>query len=278
MSRLMNNLFHLLSLLLLLVLVLSGCDNDGSVQMFEPGPLPPDPADWVCEPSLNLKVRQEEIKVLCQNTDRGDSAPIDLQIPPPLAELMMKNDFDEAYQNFLRNRVYDTELGWIRDIGWRMTGPYAGTIGSGKTFGKHPGAVRIFYSPEIIDWLCRDRVDPIPDGAMIVKEMHTIDESLDITINLEGCMLIQADVSPTVWTVMIKASDASHDGWYYGVYFSEPQQPVPPWRKGNPPILNRSAITSEKDFFGDSPDPTERNPRWYPTGLVIPGIMAKNVC
>ena len=62
-------------------------------------------------------------------------------------------------------------------MNWRLTGPYVGKIGSGESFGTHP-AVRIYYSPEVVDWLCNGREGEIPDGAMIVKEMHKINKKL----------------------------------------------------------------------------------------------------
>jgi hypothetical protein len=84
-------------------------------------------------------------------------------------------------------------------------------------------------------------------------------------------MDIQADVEPTSWTVMIKASRASQDGWYWANYGVAPQPPVAEWQKGNPPIFDRSAITSSDFYLNNrgSVPPTKPNPDWYPTGYVF---------
>jgi hypothetical protein len=154
----------------------------------------------------------------------------------------------------------------MHDLNWRLTGPYVGTIGNGLSYGVHP-AVRVYYSPELIDWLCRDRTDSIPDGATIIKEMHAIDTSLNITTDANSCMQIQANVTPTSWAVLIKNRKASRDGWYWANYTAAPQPPVTASEIGNPPIFDRSAITS-RDFYGDSRPPRKPNPQWYPTGYV----------
>jgi hypothetical protein len=238
----------------------------GPEQGGELPPLPPDPADWVCQDSLSV-VSPAAIDAWCStDVQRGLPPPAALQIPPPLANLLAKDVFDLAFQRFLRSRVYETVLGWTHDLNWRLTGPYVGTIGSGLSFGVHP-AVRVYYSPEMIDWLCSDRTTTIPDGATIIKEMHPIDASLGITLDANNCMSIQADVSPSSWTVMIKNSTAAQDGWYWANYAAAPQPPVAAYEVGNPPILDRSAITST-DFYGGSPNPAEPNPLWLPTGYV----------
>jgi hypothetical protein len=229
-------------------------------------PLPPNPAEWVCQDPASV-VGPAAIDAWCSaNVERGLPAAAALRIPPPLANLLAKDVFDVAFQSFLRSRVYDTVLGWKHDLNWRLTGPYVGAIGSGLSLGVHP-AVRVYYSPEMIDWLCSDRTAAIPDGAAIIKEMHAIDASLGIALDANGCMQIQADVSPSSWAVMIKNSTASQDGWYWANYAAAPQPPVAASEVGNPPILDRSAITST-DFYGGSPHPTEPNPLWFPTGYV----------
>ena len=103
-----------------------------------------------------------------------------LTVPPPLEQLDEKNAYDqEVLQPFLTNRRY-AALGWKHDVNWRFTGPYLGTIGSGKNFGVHP-AVRIYYSPEIVDWLCSGRTGAIPDGAVIVPPARGKDQQRDET-------------------------------------------------------------------------------------------------
>ena len=120
----------------------------------------------------------------------------------------------------------------------------------------------------MIDWLCSDRTGTIPDGAIIIKEMHAIDASLDITLDANSCMQIQADVSPTSWTVLIKNSKASQDGWYWANYTAAPQPPVAAYEIGNPPIFDRSGDHQPGLLWRLTGHPKEPNPLWYPTGYV----------
>lgn len=256
--------------LILILLVSIGCDDSGSSRTPDTGPLPPNPNDWVCPGSV-INLSQQEIDAWCEvNMDRGDPAPAALRNPPPLSDLEMKNIFDEQFREFVRDRRYANELDWNRDLNWRMTGPYVGAFGFGSFFGVHSSAVRIFYSPEVVKWLCGGRVGEIPDGAMIIKEQHPINEDLGIIVDFEGCMEIGANVSPTNWTTYIKNSSASFDGWYQGSIRAEStEDPVPLWQIGNPPILDASAITSP-DFFANTGNPPfERDPNWYPTGYLF---------
>ena len=62
---------------------------------------------------------------------------------------------------------------------------------------------------------------------------------------------------------MIKSSEASKDGWYWGGYAGSNSSTL------NPPILDRSAITDDALFFALGMNPVVRNPDWYPTGYVF---------
>jgi hypothetical protein len=227
--------------------------------------LPPDPKDWVCK-SSETGPTPEEIEQFCATADRGLPAPEFLRNPPPVSRFGDKNVYDTQMQDFLRVKGYASELGWPGDLNWRLTGPYVGPIGSGQAYGVHP-AVRLYYSPELIEWLCGGRDGEIPDGAVIVKEMHSINKALDITIDSEGCMVINADVEPDSWTIMVKQQGEVWDGWYWGNYIIEYDPPTSTWQVGNPPVFDRSAVTSE-DFFGGEITPAAPNPLWYPTGYV----------
>ena len=249
-----------IALFYLCLMALVSCDerNGGNT-------LPPDPGDWVCR-SSETGPTQEQIEQYCSTADLGLPVPEFLRNPPPLSSLDDKNVYDIQMQDFLRARSYETELGWAGDQNWRFTGPYVGPIGSGQSYGVHP-AVRLFYSPEVIEWLCGGRQGEIPDGAVIVKEMHSINQSLDITLDPEGCMVINADAGPSFWAIMVKQQDASPDGWYWGSYSTLPDPPVAAWAVGNPPIIDRSGFTSE-EFLGVETIPQEPNPLWYPTGYI----------
>jgi hypothetical protein len=227
-----------ITLLISLILIFLGslaCDNNNSGGGSNTDGLPSNPNDWVC-PGSTINLSQKEIDVWCaENMDRGEPAPPAFRTPPPLADLALKNIFDEQFREFVRDRRYANELNWNRDLNWRMTGPYLGKIGFGEFFGVHSAAVRIFYSPEVVKWLCDGRQGDIPDGAMIVKEQHPINESLGIITNAEGCMEIPLNANPSSWTTYIKNKAASFDGWYQGSVRAEStQNPEPLWQIGNP--------------------------------------------
>ncbi|MGH7850339.1 MAG: hypothetical protein ACREOP_08585, partial [Thermodesulfobacteriota bacterium] len=207
----MINIAGRILLLSICLAALIACEEDKGENS-----LPPDPREWVCESSL-IEPTQEEIEQYCASADHGLPAPDFLRDPSPISRLDDKNMYDTRMQDFLRVKGYAVELGWPGDLNWRLTGTYVGPIGSGQAYGVHP-AVRLYYSPEVIDWLCCGRVTEIPDGAIIVKEMHSINASLGITLDSEGCMVINAEVEPDSWTIMIKQKDESLDGWYWGNY------------------------------------------------------------
>ncbi len=249
--------------ILVAILSIGGCDESSTTNE---GPLPKDPSRWVCKSSL-VPPTQEQIDEFCSmHSGAGREAPINLQDPPPLSDLDAKNEYDLAFQDFLIARDYVNELEWSGDMNWRLTGPYVGEIGKGQNYGVHP-AVRIYYSPEVLEWLCNGREGSIPDGAMIIKEMHSINDKLGITLNSEGCMVINNDVEPQSWTVMVKQSGASYDGWYWASYAVVPDPPDSAWEIGNPPVFDASGVTG-MGFFEDGLIPTKPNPLWYPTGYV----------
>ncbi|MCA9286766.1 MAG: hypothetical protein KDA22_16195 [Phycisphaerales bacterium] len=244
--------------------------------------LPPDPADWVCD--LPDRVPDEVVEEFCGTADLGIPLPAPLRSPPPLSDVDAKNAYDLMLQTFLNARVYAGELGWIHDQNWRLTGPYVGPLGEGASFGTHP-AVRVWYSPEIVTWLCNGRRGEVPDGAMLIKEMHGIDAAT-VTILPDQCMVIEGDPAPTGWTVIVKSNSSSRDGWYWGYYgllqtAQTGGDPPPNNELGNPPIFDPSGITSQ-EFYQGNHGPVMRNPDWYPTGLdpskprVFPDVVYPN--
>ncbi len=221
-------------------------------------PFPPDqPSAWVCENSPPAP-SPTEIAQWCQaHRDRGRPAILPYA-PAEIDDLDAKNRYDLSLRHFLRARTY-RQLGWIADREWRLTGPYVGDFPNGKSYGVHP-AVRVWYSPEVVDWLCKGRKTALPTGAMIVKEMRAIDPAaLDIDVNAQ-CLVIRAPtktLEPGSWTVMVRQDQATHDGWYWANPTASGD--------GNPPILTSSAVT-DPNFFGPHPERPDNNPCWYPTG------------
>lgn len=137
---------------------------------------------------------------------KGNVVPTDYGQPAklPRPSDMTVNAFEAKLFEFLNNRKY-TELGWMVDKGVRDTGPFL----NGKYYGTHP-AVRIYYSPEVMNWLVSGRKSEIPDGAMIIKEQYEPPAARYDELNDE--QLWDALGS---WTVMVKDSKGSHDGWFW---------------------------------------------------------------
>ena len=126
--------------------------------------------------------------------------------PLPLPSSMSVPAFEELLFEFLNKREYAVNLGWLPDKALRDTGPYI----NGKYYGTHP-AVRIFYSPGIIQWLVDGRQGTIPDGEMIVKEQY-----LPPAIRHAGKSEEELNSDMLAWTIMIKDSAGSQDGWFWG--------------------------------------------------------------
>jgi len=117
--------------------------------------------------------------------------------PLPRPSEVRGDDFEKLLYAFLEKRCYQN---WVTDREIRNTGP----VIAGVSFGTH-NAVKIFYSPEAWDWLkTRNRVGSIADGAVIVKEMFRDPAKQDAKL--------------TGWTVMIKDSKGSFDGWYWSYH------------------------------------------------------------
>ncbi|HJY28964.1 MAG TPA: cytochrome P460 family protein [Pyrinomonadaceae bacterium] len=110
-------------------------------------------------------------------------------------------EFQAQLKSFLTSGTYKT-LTWCEDKKLRDTGPFV----NGVSYGVHP-TVKIYYSPDVIKWLIKkDSKQVIPDGAMIVKEQYSPPAAryqLKPPAGING------------WTIMIKDSKGSQDGWYW---------------------------------------------------------------
>jgi hypothetical protein len=156
---------------------------------------------------------REEEKI-CQCPDAKESA---LPLPSSLAP----DEFHDRLLAFLESGEY-ARLKWCEDKRVRDTGPWI----DGKYYGVHP-AVKVYYSPAVIEWLVSGRLTSIPDGAMIVKEMYSPGPA---------ARWQDQQLKPKSWTVMIKDSKASKDGWFWGdLWTSSPPMPKPS-ASYNPPF------------------------------------------
>jgi len=131
----------------------------------------------------------------------------------PLPSSMALEDYEAQLYDFLSSKRY-IDLGWKKDRGVRDTGPFI----DGTYYGPHP-AVRIFYSPAVYEWLKDGRPDGgIPDGAMIIKEMYTPPAP-----RYTGMSDAELRAAVSQWTVMVKDSAGSKDGWFWS-YYGDGQQ------------------------------------------------------
>ncbi len=134
----------------------------------------------------------------------------------PLAHTLPLDSMESLLYAFLREGCYYGAPGWEIDKRLRDTGPYIN-----KTyFGPHP-AVRVFYSPEAMRWLHNGRRGSVPDGAIIIKEMYD-----PPAVQFDGFNESAIRKSLHMWTVMIRDSAASKDGWFWSFYDTIPKQPV----------------------------------------------------
>jgi hypothetical protein len=143
--------------------------------------------------------------------------------PLPLPSSLSQKDFinfDQTLLAFVNCGNY-LGLGWKHDKRIRDTGPYL----KGTFYGTHP-SVMIYYSPQVITWLKNGRKGAISDGAMIIKEQLSPPAA-----RYEG----KGYVKPSDWTVMIKDSKGSKDGWYWSEVYT-PGMPVQATASFKPPF------------------------------------------
>jgi hypothetical protein len=253
----------ILVLIVVASVVLGACGDSDRQESDPNGPLPANPQKWICKSSTVAPTRAE-IDAWCRaHPERGRPVPADLRDPPPPADFEAYQAYNVRLERFLTTQEY-ASLGWITDLNWRFSGPSVVADGSfSNNYGPH-FPLRVYYSPEVVDWLCNGRQGEIPDGAMIMKAMSLAWTTLDIRKAGDGCMDIVEDpakpIQPFLWAPMLKSSAASHDGWLW--MLQQPDIGLPP--QFPPPLLDRSAFTG-----GTFPSPIVNDPSWYPTGGVL---------
>ncbi len=114
------------------------------------------------------------------------------------------------------SRLYPyRRLHWCVDKYVRDTGPYA----HGTYYGTHP-AVRIYYSPEMMAWLRNGRHGVPADGAVMIKEQYAPPPAA------RYAGIRDDDLQPHDWTVMVRRSGASHDGWFWAEVYTKTCDPA----------------------------------------------------
>ena len=137
--------------------------------------------------------------------------------------------YEETLNQYFQNWCHrDADAGWVSDKYVRQLGPYVETfdVAAGQWEGPiakgfHNPSV-IWYSPKAFEWIKTYRsseegydssqVEAMPDGAIMVKEMYsppgTYCQGMDVKTLFPSSGL----------AIMIRASQYSHDGWFWGYY------------------------------------------------------------
>jgi hypothetical protein len=132
------------------------------------------------------------------------------------------DQYEAKLGQYLANFCHrDLDKGWVVDKHLRNTGPYAATYAnrkwSGESLGTHP-PVLIWYSPDMYRWMKKNRPEtgpapaqeaPIPDGAIIVKEIYPAPAAACGSIAWDKLRPVSQGA-----TIMVRDGRASRDGWF----------------------------------------------------------------
>ena len=151
---------------------LAAC-GDRSHTETDTGPLPADPQEWICEGAKPSP--RPTIDAWCRaHPDRGQPVPSDLRNPPPPSDFFAYQEYNVRLKKFLTRQEYAIARLDPRQ-NWRFSGP--SVLAADGSFSHNYGPhfpLRVYYSPEVVDWLCNGRQGEIPDGAMIMKAMTIV--------------------------------------------------------------------------------------------------------
>lgn len=168
----------------------------------------------VCPEEQSVPVLPHDLE-LCRKLDPVVRDPSAL----PLREYELK--LQEYFVNFCHR---DKMSGWVRDKYVRDTGPETAHLTGGEWIGTYHGThapVVIWYSPEMFGWIKDNRTPadedadtdkaPVPDGAIMVKEMYSSPASVCSAVEPEKLI-------PNIHgaAIMVRDSKKSHDGWFWG--------------------------------------------------------------
>lgn len=227
----------------------------------------------------------KDVAAFCDQAPRGEKWA--QAVPGPGEGAAVSDAYALRVATWLRALSYrQAPYNWLHDARWRLTGDYEGCPPDGHDKGPHP-AVRIYYSPEVVDWMCAARrgedqlpdSDDLPAGSMIIKEMISPaavnlkrkpgSDELWIAPPADGQE--PYDDAFSSWTIMIKVPGASADGWYYAYFDKAPA--------GNPPLKDRGAFSVD-DYPGHDGQPVTTPPddRWFPTywQYAVPDVQFAN--
>jgi len=167
---------------------------------------------------------------ICTARQTTPQVPVDKALCASLSDAVRKPsalplpEYEKKFGDFLRNYCHrDTDSGWVRDKRVRDTGPFVAALKDGVWQGSDHAfhsPVVIWYSPEAFAWIRANRSEadggfgsdkaPMPDGAMLIKEMYPAPASRCADVD-------PLELQPTSGAaIMVRDSKASHDGWFWG--------------------------------------------------------------
>ena len=183
----------------------------------------------VCSLALTALSTVNAIAGICAAERPTALAPVDLQLCASLeADIRKPSGFPlDVYEKkldaFFGHYCHrNAQSGWVRDKSIRDTGPFTAVLDNSSWAGTDHGThapVVIWYSPEMLDWLVRNRstevaqpAEPVPAGAVMVKEMYQA-PAADCA-SVDPMHLFPANGA----AVMVRDPEASFDGWFWGWY------------------------------------------------------------
>jgi len=154
------------------------------------------------------------------------------------AEGFRLDQYEQLLARFFKRYCHrNASAGWVRDKKLRDTGPFAAFLQSGfwsdaNYFGTHQPVV-IWYNPKMIEWLRGNRPargdaptnpEPIPDGAIMVKEMYPAPAARCDRFAPER-LKPPAGIGVAL---MIRDNQNAQDGWFWGAWWEtfEPDWPA----------------------------------------------------
>jgi hypothetical protein len=192
--------------------------------------------------SAGLLCCGEALAATCPAERDAPLVPKDAALCASLLEAVRKpaalplNEYEGKLATFLRNFCHrDQALGWKRDKRVRDTGPFIGIFKDGKWVGSYQGThapVVTWYSPDMFEWLKANRPEthppvsdpsPVPDGAIMVKEMYP--PPISQCIDADPVRLFPLNGG----AIMVRAGGASRDGWFWGWFGWKEGSWAPSW-------------------------------------------------
>jgi hypothetical protein len=190
----------------------------------------------------------------CDDVQATEQIPTDLALCAQLEPIVRKpgalpsDQYQVQLNRFLGAMCHrNSAAGWKRDKTVRDSGPFTARLVDGKWVGTYAGThspLLIWYSPDMIAWLRANRPAdpaktpvtpaPIPDGAIMVKELYSPPPSASCRI--DNLLRLRPDTKG--YTVMIRDNAAAHDGWYWAGLGQKGWEPDWPPPLSNAPSLN----------------------------------------